>query len=966
MSVRPLRYTGNRRDEYETAKIFFKKDKPALQDAIKDLNRREKKAIKDAERREKKAEEKRIAAEKKRIEEEKARKLKKKEEAAARKAQRKAEMEIRSTLKSVKGSVLFSKSYKKEDAVDFDDMIAVAKAMRKRKTTLGRFIVSINGSVSSDSTSNIDATKDAESIYWNSIFRKIYIRDSDVEGSITHVYSNGSPLPDNATIKLTILSDVELPSERLAQAFRDGAVHCVIEPLVNLWDSMANNSESDASRKRCRQIANSIRSLEDAYPLGVPQGDDMERVARAAKRKIVICNILNQDLEVYNKNCNKLFVFTNTRNNHIEVGKLAINCNYEYVAQDELNTIIAQHITDKDFFMIDGDIKNGVPSRIRSMKGAWCVLNEEKEIYDAFNEQVGIKNCQINAVQYPELNEFLKESRIINAWVAPLSENPNEATGHIDLKAAYTQAKQCAFYEGYLGTIHQYRKVEGVDNSFMDAHPGIYRFRVCSMPSALLSKLGMKINYTYILPSSEIKFYISLGLRVQLIEGAWGAMIDIDWTPEMLENRRYCMWAGKLGQDKPEESYTFYGDKKWASHLKSTLGDAKVYFSDYMCGGQDYSAISVRVPKKSYYTTHHILSYITSYVRIQMIQTMMQFDISQLRKVVLDGLYFVGENKVSSELFGIKEVKEHNGFRDGWFTASTSSYDFAPINKDLLTNAVLTGQGGSGKSYSVLNDNGFVNVMYVVPQHKLGQKMNAEHSVRYETIHKMIGMDCRAHREEKRIPNVIFVDELTMCEAEWIDKLVAMYPECLIFVAGDIDKKMWFQCRNGKPGMYSNVWKGNGWAMVEYKNDYRSKCDELKQFKLKLRDAMRMMFVDGGVEDANKLNHWIIKNCKGVDETTAVKMFQKGDTWIAGTHKTNERLLKAGVVSGSINPRTKEMSADVVEGWTVRGSFTTHSYQGLTIPDGKVFISLKDSFELAMAYTAVSRAVRMEQIVLVA
>lgn len=57
----PLKYTGSRADEYETAKIFYAKDRASLRGAIEDLNRREKRARKDAERRAKKREEKEAA-----------------------------------------------------------------------------------------------------------------------------------------------------------------------------------------------------------------------------------------------------------------------------------------------------------------------------------------------------------------------------------------------------------------------------------------------------------------------------------------------------------------------------------------------------------------------------------------------------------------------------------------------------------------------------------------------------------------------------------------------------------------------------------------------------------------------------------------------------------------------------------------------------------------------------------------
>jgi hypothetical protein len=89
-----------------------------------------------------------------------------------------------------------------------------------------------------------------------------------------------------------------------------------------------------------------------------------------------------------------------------------------------------------------------------------------------------------------------------------------------------------------------------------------------------------------------------------------------------------------------------------------------------------------------------------------------------------------------------------------------------------------------------------------------------------------------------------------------------------------------------------------------------------------------------------------------------------GDTVIAGTHNTNEKLLAKGIVSGYLSPH-KKRSREFVEGWKKRGSFTTHSYQGSKIADGRVIICINDSFELAMIYTAVSRAVRWDQIVFV-
>jgi hypothetical protein len=76
--------------------------------------------------------------------------------------------------------------------------------------------------------------------------------------------------------------------------------------------------------------------------------------------------------------------------------------------------------------------------------------------------------------------------------------------------------------------------------------------------------------------------------------------------------------------------------------------------------------------------------------------------------------------------------------------------------------------------------------------------------------------------------------------------------------------------------------------------------------------------------------------------------------------------LENNIVSGYLT-KEKELIFNVdniPEKCTKRGSFTTHSFQGFTIKDKKVFIVL-DLFEYAMLYTSISRCVNFNQIVLV-
>jgi hypothetical protein len=226
---------------------------------------------------------------------------------------------------------------------------------------------------------------------------------------------------------------------------------------------------------------------------------------------------------------------------------------------------------------------------------------------------------------------------------------------------------------------------------------------------------------------------------------------------------------------------------------------------------------------------------------------------------------------------------------------------------------------------------------------------------------------CRSHKEEYGEPGVIFIDELTMITKEWIDTAIKMYPNSLMFIAGDLVKTnkgvLWGQTRNGRPGAFFPIWLGEGYKLLEYKDDMRSRDEELKALKLKIREKMFEIFKDGDMLDAAKLNVWAAKEFNAISFDDACAMFREGDTWISATHKTNTKLISKGIISGYIDSERAIVREDS-EGAEKRGSFTTHSYQGMTIEYGKVFVSL-DCFEYAMLYTAVSRCVNIDQVVFV-
>jgi hypothetical protein len=113
---------------------------------------------------------------------------------------------------------------------------------------------------------------------------------------------------------------------------------------------------------------------------------------------------------------------------------------------------------------------------------------------------------------------------------------------------------------------------------------------------------------------------------------------------------------------------------------------------------------------------------------------------------------------------------------------------------------------------------------------------------------------------------------------------------------------------------------------------------------------MTRIFTDGNLEDTLRIKQYILKNVPCITMVDAMKQHTENDIWITGTHK-RRNILKENKITCKFNDK-------------VENGFTIHSFQGLTISDRKVFITM-DMFEYAMYYTAISRVREFSQLVFV-
>lgn len=825
------------------------------------------------------------------------------------------------------------------------------------------------------------------------------------------------------------IADEPLPV-KLQQSYLDGEEHCVIKPLLNIFQGYADNATTKESKRKLNKTVEKLKEFEKTYINGVPE-EDMGIIGRAISRCIVIHDLFGGEVIKYNPKSTSKIHFTNTRKNHLDIGHITLGGKPIKIKKDEMIRIIKEHDEGKIFYIFDGNITEGKMFSLSSSEGNWVVVNDEYEIYSKFDNEIGKRGFGINSFEYPQLNKFLKEGQIINASPIAFNDEPNnlENVKHIDVTKAYTQFKCCKHYRGFLGNIHQYSRLNLIDEveilNFLKKHIGIYQVKIIKCENKLLNKVGIFENNIYTLPDPEILTFIhEYGIKIELIAGAYGSKFDFDFPKYMLENRRYCIWSGKLGQDSEYRSFNFEGDDKWASHLKYQFmaTDNKVFHY------KSTNLISVELKKFCNYTYHHILAFITSYTRLNVLNEMSKID-GELVKVILDGIYYRGNSiidKVDVPCKESSELKRHVGFTDAWYhQSSIDTSNWGTHDNMFDTNVILCGQGGSGKTYHVFNSKTLLKPLYVVPTHVLGRHFAKEYGCQYITIHKLAGIDCQSFASEKGYsPPSVLIDEITMMSKEMIFDAMKANPTTRFILAGDVDEEKWYQCRSGKGKEYNEIiskklikeelkshreivdkyydlFKGEDWNLKNdltslvgldemYKwNQYRisrmltmndtfkfryayfhvdrrSKDDELKKMKLFVRNCMDQVFTDGGMDDAYEITQMVKRKYKTISFNNAMKQFKEGDIFIAGTHKTNDLLLENNIVSGYLS-KDKELIFDTndVRPMSVkRGSFTTHSFQGFTIKDKKVFIVL-DLFEYAMLYTSISRCVNFNQIVLV-
>lgn len=620
----------------------------------------------------------------------------------------------------------------------------------------------------------------------------------------------------------------------------------------------------------------------------------------------------------------------------------------------------------------------------------------------------------------------------------------------VDQKKAYANFKKCSYYQGFVHAFTEYRNVCTDNNrKFLFDHVGI--FYVDNIDISGMEDNSRKIVeemkiYSSInaLPSFELVFMIDSGITFNIKYGTWGQVkFDFDFPDFMFERenkdspRWYQKIVGSWGMASEQNTIYIDGDKKWAEHIKSMGYKVQYYDPIKILHKIDNKSepkeivtpASIRVifDKKDSQIKHknQMAGFICSYHRITLMQQLFKIKIDDIFSVICDEIVVRTNAKFElDELFREKNSnKAISSYSANNFLSRYNHKIIPPSEKalDLIfsegkyyrgeflypkegaTRILNVGQGGSGKSYTNIFDDGWVDLLYTAPSHKLRASKQEESNIKTEVQYNVLNYprlsEYRYGNEIRNVfsPSVIIWDESTQATNSDDKKLKEYYPHALIIYCGDHDEEGWsYQLAN----MTGEILTTDDFCIVTHTGNRRAKDNTLKEFLewyRKNMKACRESAKTGSVLCSRWSRQSVIALKKNLLEKLkdrliyrdeVEKLYSLDDYILVGT-KISRKNKTSGIdywtkilghigfkylVTKLINNKSmqyyngtvlipkEKISHKYIES---RHAFTCHQIQGETI-ESKIFIDLDNLFDVfRMFYVAISRAEYMKNIYII-
>lgn len=800
--------------------------------------------------------------------------------------------------------------------------------------------------------------------------------------------------------RLILLPFKEAKAAKLErQYFRHGQEHCVFAPLSKYWKS-ASERVCEKKKKLYLLFAKRCEEYAQQYDAGI-SAEQLAEVLPKIGITMEYCDVLGKVVERINQSNhtdggNTCIQYVNSMSNHLDV---MMHNKPKEISIDEMREVFrnVKHCAFR------WGVKMPCPTWLRSTDTEYKVVDKSDEILERFAEDIKLKHMKFDGIGNKKLFDFIHHA--IEGSTLNIVQQYSGTVDELDKEKAYANFWTNTYYSKFQlpAALHHFVDLD-LDGKeaydFISSRSGFFAGRVYNLPQIAKKIARMEEGGQYVLYSPVWCWLMEQGANVFIGAGTWGSVTDWRFSQDMIEGKMkrggskgvpyYSLFVGRMMSCMKTSQTMVKTDLAMLQNLRAS--GYKVRHSTKQENGLWLGEIEE--DKHAAYTAIHVGAAIVQYTMLDSLMEASKYDLDDVIGVNLDAVLLKCKGS-NSGAFRVKSIK-HEVFE----TNDTGLFAECDINVfDVKGNAqrfeqdtFLRGPGGAGKTHSIMNpESGYVSPCYVTLAHRQCVSNHVKYNCKAVSLHNLLGINGdykKTQSFESRfsyVPGVIFADEATMWDIPYfVSEMKNLYPYALILVAGHYDE-------HWRPYQTSefNYMRKNpcvGFDVFDYRGDYRSKCDKLKQMKIDVE-----AFMSAHYNQTPELLRWLINTYSDrvIRKEDVVQKMQQGD-WILCSTRTAEDS-QINTWTNTINEQRPDISpkhyvanhtlSDVlsrscggkaylkgdildfpIHGRTeTRHAYTIHAVQGETITTN-IFIDMKKMFDFAQAYTAISRATHYDHV----
>ena len=885
-----------------------------------------------------------------------------------------------------------------------------------------RIIIKINSVIAKDNSYLITSA----SKFW---------KDNSIQYQIDSPYMiwNNPTINAGDVVHFIFTKEKLLPKKYYQQKFLDGKVsHCLLQPIMEWAIDIVLKTKSNDTKKRYNAIISKFVSKKpvdkrnkkvigylEKYKDGIPE-TELSNFCEDLQIGMDIEQPFNENL-LYEyrsvKKSLKVFKFINTRLNHVE---FVDDSNFRNIKFNSLfktfepipvlkGTMLdfQKQLDDTNEFYVYTKNSYGISS-IRSLTNYLILKSDFSDTVREFEQShiagsPALKDCSIDAKKFPELQNFIDLGTHFNGTIdfketKHLKNESNRPASlkHIDMTQAYTQFKNCKYYDGFMMQITDFRKTEKIIGN------GLYYVEDIDLTDCspkfieIMEYVGWYHSYN-VYTKEELEALTKYGGKYTITAGCWGARSEFEFDKNMLSKKEiiqidvndankdvtipfYSKWAGMNCMVNEKKNFWMKGNEKYFKTLNT---NTSIYYAE--------GEARIAYDNTYQYNKKHITAQITAYQRLQMLDQMMEMDVSKIIRICCDGIYYEDHDFKIDKVFSPKTKITFNNdpcedYLSGIIVSKKDRYvdidSLAPFRENYKTE-IFDGAGGDGKTYhNLFIDTGFVNVVYAPHSNKLMSAMAAiylkETGKKLTTTnhHRLLNKPYAIKDTAKYC--VYIIDECSMLTEKQKEQLMKTINGKIIF-CGDLscqcepvydkrnraeeadmtDEEKVDEAKNYIQMTYDGIdhiadQSPKNWR---FKDDLQLKAANYLRSCIKSKTPINM-----GMLPYQIVDKYYVKANYDVKDIILVSQHKYNDQWTQAFKKlekykvtNNTRDYKNGDV---VYEKIKNVNTELRHGYTI------HSVQGETFTN-KIYIDMRSMTSARIFYTAISRAEYSTQIYLV-